>query len=173
MPIRFEDAIGFVLNHEGLLSDHPADPGGITKYGISLRFLQDLPPELGDINHDGAVNSEDVRGLTIADALRLYRTQWWEPYLYDEFDSLPIAQKVFDYSVNMGPKMAHRILQRGLRACGCVLPEDGILGPVTFRAAASVSVEALLVGLRCEAAGFYRSLNKPEFIAGWLNRAYA
>jgi len=46
---RFEDALPTVLRHEGLYSEDPADPGGATNYGISLRFLR----QLGDTDGDG------------------------------------------------------------------------------------------------------------------------
>lgn len=36
----FEDFVKVILKHEGGYVDHPNDPGGATKYGISLRFLQ-------------------------------------------------------------------------------------------------------------------------------------
>ena len=34
----FELAIPIVLKHEGGFADNPADPGGATNFGISLRF---------------------------------------------------------------------------------------------------------------------------------------
>mgnify|MGYP001617064660 FL=1 len=33
----FEHAVAFVLDHEGGLVEHPADPGGLSNYGISQR----------------------------------------------------------------------------------------------------------------------------------------
>ena len=32
----------FTAQWEGGLTDHPADPGGLTNYGVSLRWVQDL-----------------------------------------------------------------------------------------------------------------------------------
>ncbi|MBX9704870.1 MAG: hypothetical protein K5Q00_01335, partial [Gammaproteobacteria bacterium] len=37
---RYDYAASVVLLHEGKYTDHPADPGGATNYGISLRFLK-------------------------------------------------------------------------------------------------------------------------------------
>ena len=34
------------------------DSGGATKFGISLRFLQGLGIEAGDINHDGVIDEQ-------------------------------------------------------------------------------------------------------------------
>lgn len=42
MPNLFDTAHAFTARWEGGLTDHPADPGGLTKYGVSLRWVQDL-----------------------------------------------------------------------------------------------------------------------------------
>ena len=42
MPNLFDTAHTFTARWEGGLTDHPADPGGLTKYGVSLRWVQDL-----------------------------------------------------------------------------------------------------------------------------------
>ena len=60
----FELAIPVVLKHEGIMSDDGEDPGGITHYGISLRFLKTLAEldkdsfSLGDVNHDGIIDGQ-------------------------------------------------------------------------------------------------------------------
>lgn len=173
----FERAIEIVLEHEGGFSDHPSDPGGATMYGISLRLLRTLGLGIGDIDGDGDIDIEDVRNLTKEQAKNIYRTEFWDPYDYESFHS-PIAEKVFDLSVNMGPGGAHRVLQRALRAVGQNVVEDGILGPQTRGAVAAASASHLHVALRSEAAGYYRTLVAHNevlsgFLRGWLNRAYS
>lgn len=172
----FEKALEVLLSHEGGLSEHPADPGGTTKYGISLRYLQSLGVGVGDLDGDGDVDAEDVRGMTREQAAAVY----WRMWENRPFRELPgrIAVKVFDLAVNLGSKRAVRLLQRALRACGRTVIEDGVLGPQTIRAAHSVPVDMLLAALRSEAAGYYRMLvaARPTlrvFERGWLNRAYA
>lgn len=161
---RFRLAVDVVLRHEGGYVNDPADPGGETKFGISKRSYPDL----------------DIASLTKAQAVEIYRRDWWEPYRYNEIKALDTATKVFDLSVNMGPTAAHRCLQRALHACGqrhVVI--DGLIGPQTLQAANSVKPKAmLLAALRAEAAAHYRALieRRPEmarFAKGWENRAYA
>ena len=36
----FESAIPTILRHEGKFEQNAADPGGVTNYGISLRWLK-------------------------------------------------------------------------------------------------------------------------------------
>ena len=166
----FERAIAVTLSHEGGFVDHPSDPGGATKYGISLRFLQDLGV---DIDRDGDVDADDIRDLTIDQAKMLYFQRFWSRYNYGSFPSHEVAAKVFDLSVNMGPRQAHKLLQRAMRACGAHLEDDGILGPITRSKLSRVDENCLLSALRSEAAGFYRYLRRPEFEKGWLRRAYS
>lgn len=176
---RFELAIPMVLLHEGIGSDDALDNGGLTHYGITLRFLKTLT-ELeengflaGDLNEDGIIDGQDIQGLERQDAMALYRAYFWEPHGYDGIESQALASKVFDLTVNMGANASHRCLQRAVRAArGHRLLEDGIFGPHTLAAVNSMAPEVLLPAYRSEAAGYYRSLHQPRFEAGWLNRAY-
>lgn len=171
----FGAAIPYVLEHEGGWSDDPADPGGATKFGVSLRLLRDLG---FDVDHDGDVDRDDVLALTREQAVDIFHREWWLKYDYGSLGSQMVAEKVFDLAVNMGPGQGHRILQRALRAAGGVtLLEDGVIGPKTWGAARAADPWALRVALRSEAAGFYRLLaaQKPSlavFLTGWLRRAY-
>lgn len=175
----FLAALETVLRHEGGFVDAPTDPGGATNFGISLRWLRGLGDSNGDgwlegdLDHDGDVDADDIRKLTRDEAVALYRTQWWERYGYAQIADKAIATKVFDLAVNMGAGQAHKLLQRALRATGKIVQEDGVLGPETRAAVDAYAYRGLLPALRSEAAGFYRGLNKPEFLYGWLNRAYA
>ena len=132
--------------------------------------------ELGDIDGDGDIDAADIRTLTYEQTVAIYRAAFWKRYGYDRL-ALPVAAKMFDLCVNMGPKQAHRIAQRALRACGQMVVEDGILGPRSLTAIATVAPEMLRVSMCSEAAGFYRILciRRPElqkYLQGWLRRAY-
>ncbi len=133
----------------------------------------------GDVDRDGDVDPDDVRGLTRDDAKALYRRAFWDRHGYGAFH-LTVATKVFDLSVNMAPRQAHRCLQRACRAakaCEVPLVDDGVLGPKTRAAVAAAGEVRILIALRSEAAGFYRVLAaknpvRERFLSGWLNRAY-
>lgn len=189
----FVRALDVLFAHEGVDSDHPEDPGGATRYGISLAFLRALGDRDGDgwadgdLDRDGDVDAADIRRLSKADAAQLYRTQFWDRYGYARFP-YSLALRVFSFSVNMGPRNAHRCLQRAVRAAGGTkLVEDGILGPLTRAGVAERPIDHLVAALRAEAAGHYRLLvarnryrraadgqlkDLSVFLEGWLNRAY-
>lgn len=166
------------------LSDNPADRGGITNLGISLRFLQSIgDADLdgfadGDINHDGIVNRDDVLAITDPDARKLAYRYFWTAMRCDELPDQLVAGKVFDLAVNMGPGTSALILQRALRACGKPVRQDGHLGPETLAAAMGAEPFALLVAIRSEAAAVYRMIvandaSQKVMLNGWLSRAYA
>lgn len=170
---NFDTAVLTVLKHEGRLVNDVSDPGGITNYGISLRFLQNLEGLKGDFDHDGDVDAEDIKVLSQDDAANLYRLHWWDKYQYERVINQSVATKLLTLSVNMGAISAHKSLQRAIRSSsGVVLLDDGFLGSKSIFALNETNPSELLCAYRSEAAGFYRSLNKPKYINGWLNRAY-
>jgi lysozyme family protein len=163
----FEAAIAVVLKHEGVLTDDKNDPGGMTHYGISLRYLKTLAEldregfSVGDINHDGRIDGQDVRAMQMTDAIELYRVYWWDPYRYAQITDQALATKVFDLTVNMGSDASHRCLQRAVRAAsGTCLVEDGVLGPATLRSVNALPTDSLLSAYRSEAASHYRLLHQ-------------
>lgn len=70
----FEKAHEFVQRWEGGYCDDAGDPGGATKYGVSLRFLRS---EGYDIDGDGDVDVDDVKAVTKAKARELFRKHFW------------------------------------------------------------------------------------------------
>ncbi len=162
-PALFVQAVSRVLANEGGYAMLANDPGGATNFGISQRDYPTL----------------DIRTLTRSDAIAIYFRDFWNTGRYRELPD-PIAVKLFDLSVNMGPAHATGCLQRGLRACGTSVTEDGALGNETVAAAKCADSHALLAAVRSEAAGYYRAMadarsakdGERNFLEGWLNRAY-
>lgn len=176
---NFDTAIITVLKHEEHFVDDKNDPGGATNWGISLRFLKSIGDTcngylIGDLDHDGDVDVNDIKIMNREDAIQIYRKYWWEKYTYDKIINQSLATKVFDLTVNMGTKKSHKCLQRACRAAlSSPLAEDGIIGSKTLDIINNINPEVLIAAYRSETAGFYRSLKKPEYIEGWLNRAYS
>lgn len=93
----FDRAVEHVFKVEGGLVDHPEDPGGITKYGISLRAF----PHLG---RSGIIT------LTRAEARDLYLLHYWRPIAERVHDER-FTFAVFDAAVNHGLPRALRWLR--------------------------------------------------------------
>ena len=174
----FDAAVAVVLAHEGGFVDDPADPGGATNWGVSLRFARAQGASIDfDIDHDGDVDVDDIRAMPRETAIEVYRVDWWDRYGFPRFP-LPeaVAVKTFDTAVNMGPRRAIRILQECCTDQGQPVAEDGILGAQTADAAAACDATALLADYRRRQAALYQLIarNNPgqrRFLNGWLARA--
>ena len=144
----FHRCIDRILAEEGGLSDHPADPGGLTNYGISQRAYPTL----------------DIAALTLADAQALYRRDYWQPL---HGDSLPpgLDLLMLDCGINQGVITAIQLLQQALR-----IQDDGLLGPKTLSAAA-VAMPEVLDSFAAERALRYEfNRNEAVFGRGWYRR---
>ena len=179
----FDKAIKTVLMNEGMLVDDKADPGGITNFGISLRWLKQTG-ELSksdfmnvDTNHDGLLDAQDIRALTQDDAMTLYKKYWWDKFGYSAINDQNIATKIFDLAVNMGPFSAHICAQRAVRSViGLQLIENGKMEYATVTALNMCKPDLLMCAIKCEAAGYYRAIKAEaasKYIKGWLRRAYS
>jgi len=154
---RFDHAAGFVLQHEGGFAQHPRDPGGATKFGVTRETLSRARGQ--------AASVEDVRRLTEPEALSIYRQLYWDPVRGDELPpGLDLA--TFDLAVNSGPGRAVRMLQGALG-----VGADGIVGPVTLAAAWDADREEAIRRLTRSRLGFLSRLATwPVFGRGWRRR---
>lgn len=177
-------AIARTLPLEGGFVDDRADPGGVTDWGVSLRFaLAEVgahPDELAlfDVDHNGHVDRWDVAALTRDEAAAVYYSTFWQRYAYGRLQPDMVAWKVFDICVNTGPTRAAIILQEALGDLGHPVTVDGQLGPGTVAATLACRALPLISALRSRQGQFYSGLaiQKPElqrFLSGWLNRASA
>lgn len=172
----FNRSLAVVLAHEGGLSNNKADPGGLTKFGISLRFLR---AENLDINGDGKVDHNDVISLTRTDADKLYLHKWWNKYHYGRIKDQEIATKIMDASVNMGASQAHKLVQKGLQLIlHKPIAVNGYLSGANIADINSLNPEIMHDVLRYEEECFYRAIVKRRpslgvFLKGWLARAAA
>ena len=167
MSVNFENAVKKVIEMEGGYNDIKEDRGGATNYGISLNFLR---ANGEDIDGDGDIDWVDVKNLTEAEAIALYKEYFWNP-LYDQLERA-IAEKVFTVGVNMGARVGVKLLQRALN-----VSDDGIIGNITIAATKRVSVDKLLIHFVDVQMDYYISIvkrrpNQIKFLRGWKNRAF-
>ena len=143
-------AINLIIELEGGYVNHPADPGGETKYGISKRSYP----------------SEDIKNLTKQRAAELYKRDFWDKVKGDEY-GWPVNALLFDMAVHSGPVQAVRTFQRtaGLAA-------DGIIGPRTLAALKDADVELCARFLSARQEFLARLPNANSFMRGWNKRLF-
>jgi lysozyme family protein len=147
--VSFNRAFELVIGHEGGYVDHPADPGGSTKFGISKRQYP----------------NEDIPNLTLERAKQLYRRDYWDAIKGDQLPA-PLALCLFDMAVNSGVSQAIRTLQRAVD-----VHVDGILGPGTLGKALSMQPGILVTYLQAERLLFLMKLPTFQtFGKGWTRR---
>ena len=114
----FAPVLAFTLAAEGGFVDDPLDPGGATKFGITLQGLSDW--------RGHPCTPGDVRAMHVTEANAIYETNYWDVVAGAK---LPpgLDLLVFDFGVNAGPQRSIFLLQ-GLVGT----KSDGIIGPRTI-----------------------------------------
>lgn len=120
-----------IVGREGGYVNDPDDPGGATKYGVTIGTMQHIGM---DLDGDGVVTVADVKALTREQAIEVFIKYYFD---LPAIGLLPetLHAPVFDMQVNSGVN-AIRILQRLLsEILDRRIADDGIIGPKTIAAA--------------------------------------
>lgn len=180
----FSRAHAFTAKWEGGLSDHPADTGGLTAYGASLKFVegiaatQDGRDFLERIDVRLPVTRQSMRSVTPDQARAMFRREFWNSLRLDDYP-FGVALTLYDAAVNCGCAQSVKFAQRGYNACvgpnGVRLAVDGKAGPLTRKALCAHATPAVLTAMLDARQRFYEELaaNKPSqavFLDGWTNR---
>lgn len=169
---NFDKAHAFTARWEGGFVNHASDPGGATKYGVSLRFLREQGLHTGDVDGDGDIDEDDIRALTPALAARVLRRNFWDVFPLDNVQPL-CAMVIYDTAVNMGVFYARKMAQQALG-----LQVDGRWGPLTWAALKSCDDKKTAVAMCHIRRARYCELARSNpafspFLHGWLRRADA
>lgn len=170
-----------IVAREGGYVNDPDDPGGATKYGVTIHTMRRLGL---DLDADGDVDALDVRALSRTQAEDIFVKHYFHK---PRISLLPaeLQPSVFDMYVNAGSN-AVKILQRLLRDMGHPVSVDGLIGPQTAGAADLVVRDApdhvadaygiarrnyyfRLADLRSSSRKFARSRRGGK--GGWIKRA--
>lgn len=155
----FDTSFDILMEFEGYISDDTHDAGGLTKYGISQKAYPDL----------------DIATLTLGDARRIYKADYFDACFCSEFPAL-LAAVVFDTAVNMGTERAIKFLQSSVGTA-----VDGDYGPNSRKAVERAVIKRgtaeIVNDFMSHRAVFYAKLceRKPsqhKFLRGWLRRTY-
>lgn len=152
----FKECLALVLKSEGGYIDDPRDSGGRTNLGVTQKVWEEYT------GHE--VDEKVMRSLTPEKVAPLYEQRYWRP-TYCEVLPRGLDLLIFSMAINGGPGRSVKLLQSCL---GCVA--DGQIGPRTMALIKSANVADLIKRFSEARRNYYRSLNKPMFLNGWLNR---
>lgn len=167
------DIITGLLAREGgsAYTDDPADAGGPTKFGITLRALRDW-------QRNPALTAADVEALTETTARAIYAKRYIDDPGFSYIADNWVRAFIVDMGVLQGPRAAILLTQRALRTVAV----DGVLGPETLAAIARAPHDAIkknLIAVRmqhliaCALADVPREVingTDLKWIKGWWNR---
>lgn len=128
--LNFERHLPLLWELEGGYANHPKDPGGATKYGVTQLTYDAYRRSRG-------LEPRTVRHLSQAEAADIYERDYWPAggKQCAGFGKHRLAGVVFDWGVNGGPSRARRYLQAALNlVTSPPLVVDGIIGPKTLAA---------------------------------------
>jgi lysozyme family protein len=105
------------------------------------------------------------------EATDIYYWDYWIKSNVDLIDDGILCKVMFAAMVNMGISRAVKLLQKACNVFGAGIKEDGVIGDRTADWINKFTHHtALMAATKYYLAGFYISLKKPKYIAGWLKR---
>lgn len=158
MKTSYEFCLQRVLAHEGGYTNHPADPGGPTNFGITIfDYRKYVKPD---------ATAADIRAMKADEAKTIYRARYWDAQRCDELPA-GVDFAVFDYGVNSGTGRSGKVLRRALK-----LPDhSGTVSDAVIAAARAADPETLIAAICDERLRFLKSLKTwPVFGGGWSRR---
>lgn len=126
-----------IVDREGGFVNDPDDPGGATKYGVTIKTARRVGL---DKDGDGDVDVSDLRALSREDAVRVFMEYYFQRPGIAKLPEV-LQASVFDMYVNAGSN-AVKILQRLLGQMGHRVAVDGAIGPQTIAASAAAAAAA-------------------------------
>ena len=162
---RFDSIFNHIVDLEGAYSNHSADSGGKTKFGITEATARRN-------GYEG-----DMRELPKDKARSIYYNEYWKEPRFCDIKEYSIAKELFEQGVNLGTTQATKNFQKSINiVCDRSLVVDGIIGPRTLNAYNNCNRKNnIYVMLNVLQARRYLEIveNNPSqkvFLNGWLKR---
>lgn len=151
--MTFDDAFSKLLGHEGGYSNHPADPGAETMWGVTIKVARE----------SGYVG--EMRDMPQQVAKAIYKARYWDKCRADDLPP-EVRFNVFDCAVNSGVSTSIKLLQRALG-----VTDDGVIGPQTIASAQSQNPYRIAARFNGARLNLMTNLQHWEsFGKGWARR---
>lgn len=154
---NFNFCLRKVLGHEGGYCNDAGDPGGPTKYGITIIDVRKY------IKKNATAN--DVKAITLAQAETIYREKYWNVNRCNDLPS-GLDYTIFDYGVNSGVGRSARVLN-ALLDC----KSGAVINDLTLMAVKRRDVRSLIINVNSERLAFLKRLSTWRLFGnGWGRR---
>ena len=151
--MNFDTAFERLIGHEGGYVDHPNDPGGATRYGVTEHVAR----AHGYTGH--------MKEFPLDLAKKIYRTTYWDAVRAEDCPA-DVRFDLFDAAVNSGPAQAVKWIQRAVGVA-----DDGKIGPKTLLALKMTNGPATAARFNGHRLAFLASLPTwATFGRGWARR---
>jgi lysozyme family protein len=160
-----------VIRESSKYTNDPTDPGGPTKFGITLKTLR-------GVRQNQRLTAEAVKALTRADAWVIYETNYIRAPGFDKIHSDRLARLLIDTGVLHGQRTAIKMLQRVVQVTA-----DGKIGPKTLDAVrrsnkilyheviklrVNREIEKVLADVKAKFGPNVRKTTKLKYLRGWV-----
>ncbi len=174
MLTNYEPSYLKLIKNEGGYANIKGDSGGETVFGISRNNfpnwegwqIVDTAKELAKAGHIKNIDSGLKLNARFQNMVQtFYYQNFWQKVAGNSLPA-PLDFIIFDFAVNAGVKAGIKVLQRALG-----LVDDGIIGNQTKQVIENIkNVKSVVATLKNLIQEYYKSLNQPKFIKGWLAR---
>lgn len=152
----------FIRKWEGGFANHPADPGGATKWGVTLDTFRSFYGSYKTVS--------DLKNMTEYQWDYIFIRGFWDKALATQIVSQSVANMIVDWGWHSGMKTSIKAAQKIL---GCT--QDGIMGPITMGFINRTNARDLFNKLYDARKKYYENIvaKKPQmkvFLKGWMNR---
>ena len=155
---NYNRSLDLVLRDEGGYTNHPADRGGPTNWGITIADAR--------MYWKKNVSIQDMKTMPLSVAKDIYRVRYWDA---QQCNNLPpgVDYAIFDYGVNSGVARSGKVLRR----CLGLSDKTWIVTPEVVAAALAMDPVKLCNMIWSERLAFLRGLKTwPVFGKGWGRR---
>lgn len=150
-----------LIAFEGGYVFHPADKGGPTNGGVTLRTYQEICGEDKTI--------DDLKAMSYGEWCHIMKDGYWDKVKGDRIENQSLAELIADWCVNSGLAAIRKVQE----IVGC--KPDGVVGTITLSLINSSDPKELFERIWNARHQHYinivkRSPSQKVFMNGWMNR---
>jgi len=170
---NFNEAYASTMKAEGGYINDPDDPGGETYKGVSRKYhskwggwividlLKHKPNFPKNLDEDKTLQQE---------IKNFYEINYWDKIQGDTIQDQDIAESIFDFAVNAGPRTSAKLAQISVQAT-----PDGVIGPKTLKKLNTEDKKTFLAVFALAKIGRYLKIcetntSSRKYFYGWVRR---